>query len=213
MKILSFSDIYLLNSPVEKLQSIIQSENIDIVILMGGLFPRELNENKKPNKASTKKNKRQEKANINILELNWLLIPVLVNPDQEDLKSTSLIRQVQGQEAVWIRYIHNKGTIIDSWFIFSVTEGSESNSEELMKSIENYSNVAPDRSILLYIGDKRISFPNIYCTLLSGNSKSVEANSFLVSVDTMKDETVTIIDLEKKTVNSILVQNYSPNPN
>ncbi len=206
MKILTFSDIYLLKSPVEKLQSIIQSENIDIVILMGGLFPRIMSEDNSSNKASIRKNKKQESSNINILELNWLLIPVLVIPDMEDLKAPSLIRQVQGQEAVWIRYIHNKGTIIDSWFIFSVTEGTESNPEELMKNIEEYSKVAPDRSILLYIGDKRINFPNVYCTLLSSNSKNVEANSFLVSVDTIKDETVTIIDLEKKTVNSILVQ-------
>lgn len=206
MKILSFSDVYLLNAPIEKLQSIIQEENIDIIILMGGLFPTNLSEDNSNKKIKLKKNIYQEKVETNILKLNWLLIPVLVIPDQNDLKNPKLLRQIQGQEAVWIRYIYNKGTVIDSWFIFSVTEDSENDQETLMKNIEEYSKVAPDRSILLFIGNKRFNFPEVYSIFLTGKAKIPNTSSFFVSIDSISENKVTIIDLEKKIINSILVQ-------
>ena len=211
MKILAFSDINLLESPVEKLQSIVTTEQIDVVILLGGLFPKiETLAKEKGKKLNKKNNASPEKAKelekLDIMQLNWLLIPILVIPDQNDLKMTYLIKQIQGQEAVWIRYIHNKGTIIDSWFIFSITESEEEEQESMMKTIEEYSKIAPDRSILLYIGKKRISFPNISSVFLNQDTKKTESNSFVVTVDSIKDNTVTIIDLDAKTVNSMLVQ-------
>ena len=201
MKILSFSDINLLDSPLEKLQSIITSENIDIVILLGGLFPILTEET-----SEKKRKKSQDPQNSNILELNWLLVPILIIPDETDLKSKHLIKQVQGQEAVWIRYIHNKGTIIDSWFIFSITESEDEDQEIFLKNIEEYSKIAPDRSILLYIGNKRISFPKVSTILLNHENTNSNDNSFIVSIDSIKDHTVTIIDLDKKTVSSMSVQ-------
>ena len=201
MKILSFSDINLLDSPLEKLQSIITSENIDIVILLGGLFSKSSGD--QPGK---KKKKSQDTQNSKILELNWLLVPILVIPDEEDLKLNRLIKQVQGQEAVWIRYIHNKGTIIDSWFIFSITETEEDNHESLMKNIEEYSKIAPDRSILLYIGKNRVSFPKVSAILLKQDFSGNNNDSFIVSIDSISDQTVTIIDLDQKTVSSMSVQ-------
>ena len=206
MKILSFSDVHLLESPVEQLQSIIQSEKIDIVILLGGLFPEASTNEVSGKKLQTKKKKTQERQNSNILELNWLLIPILVIPDEKDLKNNYLIRQMQGQEAVWIRYIHNKGTIIDSWFIFSITESQNDDQESLMKNIEEYSKIAPDKSILLYIGKKRLNFPNVHSIFLTNGSKIPNTNSFVVTIDSIGEGAVTIIDLEKKTVNSMLVQ-------
>ncbi len=206
MKIIALSDIYLLDSPVEKLQSIITTENVDIVILLGGLFPKIDSDNKIENKPFKKKKGSSGLQSSNILELNWLLIPVFVIPNEDDLKHNSLIKQIQGQEAVWIRYIHNKGTIIDSWFIFSITESEDEEQEEMVKNIEEYSKVAPDRSILLYIGKKRITFPNVSAIFLTQDSKVPESNSFVVSVDSLKDNSITLIDLDKKTVNSMLLQ-------
>ena len=163
MRILALSDIHRLESPVEKLQSIINSEKIDAIILLGGLFANQNSSDEEKSKTSIKKKKSNDTPATNILELNWLLIPVFVIPDESDLKDNKHIRQVQGQEAVWIRFLHNKGTILDNWFIFGITETEEEKeSENLLKIVEEYSKIAPDRSLLIYSGNKRLQFPEIY---------------------------------------------------
>ena len=75
-----------------------------------------------------------------------------------------------------------------------------------MKNIEEYAKIAPDKSILLYIGNKRLNFPSVHSIFLTNDSKIPNTNSFVVTIDSIGEGTVTIIDLEKKTVNSMLVQ-------
>lgn len=207
MRLLSFSDVYALESPIEKLQSIIETEKIDAIVLLGGLFPNFQNESKTQSKNSVRTKKQTDIQSTNILELNWLLIPIYVIPDKNDLNNKKLIRQFQGQEAVWIRYIHNKGTILDNWFIFSISDSdNEEDIKVLLKTVEEYSKVAPDRSILLYTGEYKIQFPNVHATLVSKITPNNNSNSFIVSVDSIKEREITIIDLDKKTVNSMLLE-------
>lgn len=206
MRLLSFSDVSVLEAPVEKLQSIVESEKIDAIVLLGGLFPIAHSESKTLSKNTVKEKKQSEIQSSTILELNWLLIPIYVIPNKDDLNNKKLIRQVQGQEAVWIRYLHNKGTILDNWFIFGITDSeNDEDLKELLQTIEEYAKVAPDRSILLYPGQKHIQFPNVHAILCSQNTPNSNSNSFVVSVDSMKEKQITIIDLEKKTVNSLLI--------
>jgi hypothetical protein len=206
MKILTFSDIALLESPFQKLQSIVESEKIDLVILLGGLFPKPKQTDKNEDIKKPKVKKIKEERSINILELNWLLIPIITIPDLEDLKMKDLISQIQAQDAIWIRYIHNKGTIIDSWFFFSVTDSESEEYESLRKNIENYSKLSPDRSVLLYVGVRKLQFPSVDFIFLPNKANIPNISAFIVSVDSIKEGTVTIVDLDKKTVNSLLVQ-------
>ena len=207
MRLLSFSDIYSIELSIEKLQSIIESEKIDAVVLLGGLFSEKPKHLEVKSKTNPKSKKNIVSPSTNILELNWLLIPIFVVPDNNDLKYNKLIRQIQGQEAIWIRYIYNKGTILDNWFIFSITESeSDDDSKELFKTVEEYAKVAPDRSVLLYTGQKKMQFPNVHTILISKDNMTSNTNSFLVTVDSLKEKTVTIIDLDKKTVNSMLLE-------
>ena len=75
-----------------------------------------------------------------------------------------------------------------------------------MKNIEEYSKIAPDRSILLYIGKNRVSFPKVSAILLKQDFSGNNNDSFIVSIDSISDQTVTIIDLDQKTVSSMSVQ-------
>ena len=138
MKILAFSDVSVLESPVEKLQPIILEEKIDAVLLMGGLFSNNTTKKQQKDIEVIKKRKSKNQQTTSIPELNWLLIPILVIPDIEDLKMNKLIKQVQGQETVWVRFLHDKGTILDNWFIFSITESPEADYEYVLKNIEEY---------------------------------------------------------------------------
>lgn len=205
MKLLAFSDVSSLDSPVEKLQPIILEEKIDAILLLGGLFPSNKTNQQQDNKEIIKKRKNKDQNVTSIPELNWLLIPILVIPDLEDLKKNKLIKQVQGQETVWVRYLHDKGTILDNWFIFCITESPEADYESLIKNIEEYAKLAPENSILLYAGEKKLSFPSVHAIILSNKCKKPELSSFIVSVDSIKDGVVTIIDLDKKTVNSLVI--------
>ena len=206
MKILAFSDVSVLESPVEKLQPIILEEKIDAVLLMGGLFSNNTTKKQQKDIEVIKKRKSKNQQTTSIPELNWLLIPILVIPDIEDLKMNKLIKQVQGQETVWVRFLHDKGTILDNWFIFSITESPEADYESLLKNIEEYAKLAPENSILLYSGEKRLNFPLVNAIILSNKSKKPDLETFIVSVDSIKEGIVTIIDLDKKTVNSLVIE-------
>lgn len=205
MKLLAFSDVSSLDSPVEKLQPIILEEKIDAILLLGGLFSTNKTKELQGNKEASKKRKNKDQHITSIPELNWLLIPILVVPDLEDLKMNKLIKQVQGQETVWVRYLHDKGTILDNWFIFCITESPEADYESLIKNIEEYSKLAPENSILLYAGEKKLNFPPVHAIILSNKSKKSDLSSFIVSVDSIKDGVVTIIDMDNQTVNSLVI--------
>lgn len=206
MKILAFSDIYILDSPNEKLQSLVMNEKIDIILLLGGLFNNEKSGSIKENPKKIKKKKNQKQEITLIPELNWLLIPILVVPDEQDLQMSKLIKQIQGQETVWVRFIHNKGTIIDNWFIFGITYSSDDENQEIMKNIQEYSKLAPDHSILIYSGDKKMKFPKMHTIILSNQGKTSETDAFIVNVDSLRDNMVTIIDLDNKAVNSLVLE-------
>ena len=134
---------------MDLLRPIIDEEKPDCIILVGGLFS---------SRNSTKKNSTKTEFEYNtenkILELNWFLIPVLIIPDELDTLHKKGIKRLQNQDMIWIRWINDKGTLLDGWLIAGM--GGLADNIKISEDLIKYNQLAKDRVIAIISATKKI---------------------------------------------------------
>lgn len=218
MKILAVSDINKVNTSFDEFKSIIESENIDLIILLGGLFNSTIegSNNNYDNTGHIKNKIMKSKPKISlsndsnyILSLNWILKPVIVLPSVNDLKERKLLKKIQAQDTIWIRFLLNKSTIIDDYLFLGITDSISE--EEIKKLIKDYYNLSKENLVILYDGNKDhfSNFNDLKLNIISRDDIKVNSHieSFLVNVDSLINKNVTIIDFDKKIVKTFQLKN------
>ena len=198
MNILAISDYYRLGDRINILTKIIEEYNIDVITLVGGLFSENNTDIKIKGKKWAQERKRKNEAN-NIKQLNWLLKPVIVIPSPSDLGKKQLIKQVQAQDTINIRFINNKSTLLDNWLFLGLTSN--------LSSISEYLPFGEDKLVVIYTGSDKPNLEfNKELTIISKvDLKSNNYSGFIVPIDSLEKNVVTLIDLDVKSVNSISI--------
>jgi Icc-related predicted phosphoesterase len=200
-----------------KISEIIENENIDVVILFGGLFKLSVSEESDKSEKKVKmkqKIRRKNKTNVdkfneanNILSLNWLGKPVIVVPSPNDLEKTNLIKQIQGQDMIFIRFLNNSSTLIGNWLFVGVINTSTSmKDKEIEIMLESYLGMEDENILFLATGEVADIFNNKKVNLVSFVSpKNTDSNSFIILAKENKSNFVQTIDLTNKIVNSFFI--------
>lgn len=187
MKLLVFSGIHSVQSSFETIMPILDSENPDIVILLGDLFP-DFND--------TIDSSMLDIYTNNILQLNLIERPVFVIPSRKDL-DYSIIKKLQKKTEFWIRWLHNKGTIIDGFLFYGVGGGLES---EQVDNIKKYNSMAPDHFIVLIADEikENVDLKSPSLTLVTSDNNLNLSRGWTETVDHLKEKKMSIFDIDKK---------------
>lgn len=188
MKLLVFSGIHSVQSSFETIMPILDSENPDIVILLGDLFP---------DFDDTIDSSMLDIYSNNILQLNLIGRPVFVIPSRKDLDYSN-IKKLQKKTEFWIRWLHNKGTIIDGFLFYGVGGGLES--EQLNNIIQKYNSMAPDHFIVLIADEikENLDLISPSLTLVTSDNNLNLSRGWIETVNHLKEKKMNIFDIDKK---------------
>lgn len=195
MKILTITDFYLIGDRINQVSQLLSEYEIDAIALVGGLFSNSGSDDENKKNRSKKKTKFvKSEANL-IRQLNWLLKPVLVVPSPADLTQNSLIKQIQAQDTINIRYINQKSTVLNNWLFLGLSK---------LKNLEDYFRLKIENLVVLYTGENESPPENKFdFVLLTKHSYNQTNGIFSVKIDSLTANLVTMVDLENRSVTAI----------
>lgn len=186
MIILAFSGISILSSSIETIMPIIDLEKPDIVLILGDLF--------------TNKNNLEHSIR-SILELNFAQCPILLTPNSHDLTFSRAIKKIKSQLGFHIRWIYDIGSINNNWLFTGICHQNEN---ENYPKLVKFDKMAPDRFVIAITGIQLIYLPLIpTLTLVTSQVFSQSLKGFVVKVEHLKDNKITLVDLDTKLYKSI----------
>lgn len=212
MKLLVLSNVKALPQPLALLSPLVEDHDPDALVVLGGLFPPSPSPSHNPSAGGqprpVKKGKKGEDDPSEVVtQLNWLTRPVFVVPDSSDLQMPKLVKKVQGQDLVFLRWIQAKGSPLDGWLF--VGGGAGMTASDVGKLVGQYELLAPGQVIVLLSGLEQALLPEVAnpALVLVGPSTPVPSNAgWVVQVgDVGEKGAVTLVDIEEKTTEELLV--------
>ncbi|MHA1990062.1 MAG: hypothetical protein ACW981_03525 [Candidatus Hodarchaeales archaeon] len=127
MKSICLRDVNSNNLSVDKLFSIVENQKPDIIMCFGGLFVKDIEQNSKDDQKKhfdsklEKKSKMKQRMSLSqttlILEqLAIFHIPIIIIPNEHDLKQKSAIKRAKNTENLLYRWLfESQFTTIEGW--------------------------------------------------------------------------------------------------